>query len=244
MEMNNKLYGKTIIWNGDSICQGSSAWGNWATRIAERNNMTFKNYGIGGGTVAEGVYFEGDNPRPRHWVSGTVDQMFEEFPNADYIIFEGGTNDADLLGNMLGDEKPEKLGEIDMADYSGNYDRTTFCGAIESIFYRAIKYWHGKKIAYIVAQKMGVTTEGYTADKNNRRAYFELAIKACKKWGIPYIDLWDGTPLNPVFDWQYCPDLDKPGNDANGRFYFDGQHLTSGGYDYTSDIIDSWLKTL
>ena len=26
MNMENKLFGKTMIWNGDSICQGSSRW--------------------------------------------------------------------------------------------------------------------------------------------------------------------------------------------------------------------------
>ena len=53
--MENRLYGKTIIWNGDSICAGSSKTGNWATRISERNDMICKNYAIGGGTIAEGL---------------------------------------------------------------------------------------------------------------------------------------------------------------------------------------------
>jgi hypothetical protein len=29
-----------------------------------------------------------------------------------------------------------------------------------------------------------------------------------------------------------------------GSLYKDGQHLTSAGYDFVSDIIDSWMKTL
>ena len=53
--MENKLYGKTIIWNGDSICQGGAEKGNWATRIAEWNSMECKNYSVGGGTVAENL---------------------------------------------------------------------------------------------------------------------------------------------------------------------------------------------
>ena len=40
MNMENKLFGKTVIWNGDSICQGSSRWGTWADRIAIRNGLT------------------------------------------------------------------------------------------------------------------------------------------------------------------------------------------------------------
>ena len=51
--MENKLYKKTIIWNGDSICAGNKDTGNWATRIAEKNSMEYKNYAVGGGTVSE-----------------------------------------------------------------------------------------------------------------------------------------------------------------------------------------------
>ena len=239
----NKLQGKTIVWNGDSICQGSKVWGNWATRIAEWNDMTFKNYGIGGGTVTEQV-LKSDGVTPRHSVCGTIDKMYEEFPDADYVILEGGTNDADLLGSLVRDTVPPRMGEIDMTDYSGEYDATTFCGALDSMFCRATRHWKGKKIGYIVAQKMGFRTNGYTDDCNNRRAYFAKAIKACEKWGIPYINLWDGCPLNPQLPWFYNKELDVDGNIKAGSFYIDGQHLTSAGYDFTADVIDSWLKTL
>ena len=90
MEMENKLFGKTIIWNGDSICQGSRHTGNWATRIAEKNSMTYKNYAVGGGTIAEDLPPMNDG-RIRHSVSASIDLMYEECPNADYIIIEGGT---------------------------------------------------------------------------------------------------------------------------------------------------------
>ena len=242
--MNNKLQGKKIIWNGDSICQGSKTWGNWATRIAAWNDMTFANYGIGGGTVTENVLVSADDPRIRHSVSGTVDRMYEEHPDADYVILEGGTNDADLLGSLIRGERPARIGRIDLEDYSGEYDADTFCGALESMFCRATRYWKGKKIGYIVAQKMGFRTDGYTDDCNNRRAYFALAIKACEKWGIPYLNLWDGCPLNPQLPWHYDKTLTALENNEKGSLYVDGQHMTAAGYDFTADVIDSWLKTL
>jgi len=156
--MDNKLFKKTIIWNGDSICAGSSASGNWATRIATKNDMQYKNYAVGGGTVAENLPLL-KNGKQRHSVSATFDKMYEESSDADYIIIEGGTNDADLLGSLIKGEKT-LIGTFDPLDYSGQYDRSTFCGALESIFYRATKYWKGKKIGFIV----GICLFAYLTD--------------------------------------------------------------------------------
>ena len=67
----NKLYGKTVVFNGDSICAGSKIWGSWCDRIAEKNSMTYKNYGVGGGTLTENVLFA--SGLPRHSISATLD---------------------------------------------------------------------------------------------------------------------------------------------------------------------------
>lgn len=235
--MENKLYGKTVIWNGDSICAGAEETGNWATRIAERNQMECKNYAVGGGTVAEGLPILSGGV-VRHSVSRTLDEMYEEYPEADYIILEGGTNDADLFEDSKG---PSKLGSFDPENFSGEYDRTTFCGALESVFYRSVKYWNGKKIGYIVAQKMG----DLTRSRRKRRLYFDKAVEICKKWGIPYIDLWEGCYLNPCLPWMYHSDKTAEENcKENIGYYKDSQHLTSRGYDVTAELIETWMKTL
>ena len=236
----NMLFNKKIIWNGDSICAGSRHTGNWASRIAEKNSMTYKNYAIGGGTIAEGLPLMRSG-NERHSVSATLDNMYLENPDADYIIIEGGTNDADLLGNALMGNSQTRLGTFIPTYFGGDYDRTTFCGALESVFYRATKYWMGKKIAFVVAQKMGTAA----IETDNRRLYFDKAVAICLKWGIPYLDLWNGSYLNPKLEWMYDPSKTPDENrDENKGFYIDGQHLTSRGYDFTADILDSWLKTL
>ena len=241
MEMENKLYGKTIIWNGDSICAGIAQTGNWATRIAEKNAMTFQNYAIGGGTIAIDLP-PTKSGTPRHSVSATLDTMYQQYPDADYVVFEGGTNDADLLGCAIFGATDTRIGDFDPDDFSGNYDERTFCGALESVFYRATKYWMGKKLCYIVAQKMGL---GVTPSFKNRRYYFDKAVEICKKWGIPYLDLWNGCHCNPRLPWMYDESKTAEENLAENKgFYRDGQHLTARGYDYTADVIDSWLKTL
>ena len=240
--MENKLYGKTIIWDGDSICAGSVEAGNWAIRIAERNQMNYKNYAVGGGVITEGAPRGSKTGNLRHCVSETIEIMHEEYPDADYIIFEGGTNDADLIGDAASGAERIRLGTYDRFDYSGNYDRTTFTGALESVFYRATKYWLGKKIGFIIAQKMGCCDRSTCA---NRRYYFDRAVEICIKWGIPYIDLWNGCYLNPHLPWMYDSSKTSAENKAeNVVCYSDGQHLTGRGYDITADAIDSWLKTL
>ena len=234
------LTGKTILWNGDSICAGNAFRGNWATRIGSRNEMAWKNYAVGGGTLAENLP-PMKSGAARHSVSNTLEQMYAEYPAADYIVIEGGTNDADLLGNALSGREGTRLGTFSPLDFSGNYDTDTFCGALESIFYRATRYWMGKKICYVVAQKMGVREESHA----NRRLYFDEAVRICIKWGIPYLDLWNGCYLNPFLPWMYDSTRTPEENEReNTGFYVDGQHLTPRGYDHTAQIIESWLESL
>jgi len=230
----NKLHGKTIIWDGDSICAGNSLTGSWATRIAAQNGMIMKNYAVGGGTVTENPPRSVKTGRERHSVSANLERMHAEYPDADYIVIEGGTNDADLLGEA-------RLGTFDPEYWGEDFDRDTFSGALESVFCRATQFWPGKKIVFIIAQKMGVNPICFAG----RRRYFDRAAEICRKWGIPCLDLWNGCYLNPHLPWMYdstkTPEENREGNIG---YYVDGQHLTARGYDVTADIIDSFLRTV
>ena len=117
------LKGKRIIFDGDSICHATSETNEsinrgWAYRIGDGNGMNWFNYGISGGTVTAEIYANGN---PRHWVSRNIDRIREKHEKLDYLIFEGGTNDADLLG--IGSER---FGELSPSDFSGKYDDSTF----------------------------------------------------------------------------------------------------------------------
>ncbi len=230
---------RKILFNGDSICIGLAETGSWSTRIADRLGIPCPNYGRGGGTITE-------NPpplksgHPRYSISATVEAMHAEHPDADCILFEGGTNDADLLGNVA-EGAADRLGLLDPFDYTGNYDRNTFTGALESIFYRAIALWPEARIGYIVAPKMGTSCRPLC----NRRHYFDRAVAVCRKWGIPYVDLWEGCHLNPCHPAHYCRENTAAENrDKNVGYYYDGQHLTARGYDVTADRVLRWLLTI
>lgn len=242
-ESSNPLQGKTVIWCGDSIMKGNTyndtSFG-WAGRCADMLSFEFTNYGVGGATICNNVT-DGGTPT----IYTQIETAHTAYPNADYIIFDGGCNDADLIGSILGSEIPEQFGEYTDNDFSGVYDTDTFCGALETICMNLSKYWVGKHVGYIVPQKQGVAND-YSATGNNRRAYYDTAIKICKKWGIPVLDLWDNCYMNPKHNWMCDTDDTMTEEEiyAAGFLYADRQHLTAAGYDYQSTIVADWLKGL
>ena len=129
------------------------------------------------------------------------------------------------------------------ADYTGKYDDTTFTGALESLFFKATQYYPTAKIGFVIAHKMGRGSADF-GDNNNRRLFFNRAIEVCKKWGIPYIDLWDGSPLNPKLKCYYDATLDVDANRKEGKAYTDGQHLTSTGYNIIGSKIEAFMRSL
>jgi lysophospholipase L1-like esterase len=236
--MENHLFGKKIVFDGDSICHATSETADknrgWAYRVGEKFGMEWYNVGVSGGTVTAEMY-HGENRTPRHWVTRNIDKIYQNHPKLDYLIIEGGTNDADLL-----EKEPERFGEYSLSAYSGNYDDSTFTGALECLFFKALSYYPGIKIGYIVAPKMGRPEIGYGPEYKRRR-FFLRAIEICKKWGVPYIDLWESSPLNPSLKAHFDPTLDPDGNRAAGKLYIDGQHLTKEGYDAVSVAIGQWI---
>ena len=229
---NNPLFEKNIVFLGDSICQGDEEGSGWSGRIGKKNKMLWLNQGIDGSTITASLGVS------------TICTRTIKMDNPDYVIFEGGTNDADRIGSILNGNVPASFGTFNENNYGTNdsetyygFDITTFCGAFDYLCKRLIVNYAGSKIGYIIPQKMGSGASSYAIESNNRRAYFGYAEKFCKKWGIPYINLWDGCYLNPKIPTLYTSgDTDS--------FYKDGQHLRDHGYDYISPMIEGWLKTL
>ena len=237
--LKNPLYRKRVVFDGDSLTEGFPLKGiySWAKIIGERNEMIWRNFGVGGGTVTADLYRKVLGSA-RHWLSRSIDTTKERVPELDYLIFDGGANDADNLKDL-----PEKFGEYKIDDFSGNYDDNTFTGALETLFYKAIHHYPKAKIGFIVLHKMGIHECGYGEDCYYRR-FLLREIEICKKWGIPYIDLWETSTLNPTLPCYYDPNLDRDGNEREGMAYLDGQHLSTTGYNLVADKIEAWMRTL
>lgn len=228
-QKDNPLYGKSVIFTGDSICNATTDFaggGGWAKRIGDKNNMLWVNHGVSGGTItSKSVTGSPFTISETPWGSG-----------ADYIILEGGTNDADIIGSILNGATPANFGSYDETDYTTAFSNNKFCQAVEKMLKDVISSFPSARVGFIIAMKMGVTTSGYSAETNNRRAYFETIIKICKKWGVPVLNLWDECTMNPCLASHYTP--------GQTYLYVDGQHPTGNGYDLISPIIEEWMKTL
>lgn len=233
-KVKNIFYGKTALFFGDSICagttvpEGSGYYGyGWGGLIGEENGMAWGNYGKNGGVVTHISSLDNNL-----WLSKRLDTAFETYKTADYVIFEGGCNDGDTLG------------EAGLGTISSNFttfDTTTFSGAFESFILKVINTYPTAKIGYLCAPKMGLNAN---FGNNIYRKYFDRAVEICKKWGVPVLDLWNESPLNPMLTAHYDNSLSASEANANGKFYTDGQHLTLAGYQQIKTPIEEFMRRI
>ena len=225
----SRLFGKSVIFTGDSICAGVSddaGKGAYAKRIGDKNSMVWQNKAVSGGVIMDSSI-----------IGGAFTISDTDFgTGADYIILEGGTNDADRIGSILNGGTPTYYGSWDETDYLTTFGKSTFCDAVQRLIQRVVTSFPSAKVGFIIAMKMGVTSNGYTKDTNNRRAYFETIIQICKKWGVPVLNLWDECTMNPRLASHYT--------DGQDYLYADGQHPTANGYEVITPIIEAWMETL
>lgn len=235
-EANNTLKRKTAVFFGDSICDATAVpqadteyyrWG-WAGRIGNANDMVWHNYGSSGASITR--------MSGRGCIQDQLPLAVNNYPDADYIILEGGTNDADVIAS----DSTYSIGTFDRTDYTSEYDGTTFCGALETFLRNTIQAYPTKKIGFIIAQKMGIYMESLL----RRRNLFDIAKQICEKWGVPCIDIWEKSIINPKIEAYYDSTKTDAENIANGKTYVDGQHLTDVGYDAITPLIELWMKEM
>lgn len=202
----NPLTGKILSTNGDSICAGAGNNGDgFPELIAAANGMTLQNIAVGGATIATGT-------NASHIICTSITDMRSD---ADYILLEGGVNDPDFgvsLGTLT-------------SGYTDTLNTATFAGGFEQMLKSAIARFPGKKIGYVFVHKCG----------NFSSNHYDIAVSACKKWGIPYCDLYTLVPPLAFIDSL------RTVYTSSG----DGYHPNQAGYEaYYVDQITAWMKTL
>lgn len=235
--VDNPLQAKTAVFLGDSICAGQTVpqadtdyYGyGWAGRIGTANKMTWLNLGVNGASITR--------MSGRSCIVDRLSQAYAAHPNADYFIFEGGTNDADVIS-----QNPDlySVGTVTESDFTGPYDMSSFCGSLESFIKDIINKYPEKKIGYIIPMKMGTAVSTLTVRNN----VFDKARQICKKWGVRYIDLWNESVMNPMLSEYYDSTKTPSENIASGKAYCDGQHPSDVGYDIITPQIEQWMKLL
>ena len=235
-KQNNVLCEKVAVFLGDSICAGTTTLASateynygWGGIIGEANKMSWENYGQNGAVISSSI------TSTNRYIANQVDSAYREHPAADYVIFEGGCNDADILGD-------DKLGEFSSSGYTTD-DYSDFTKSFESLILKIMTTFPKAKIGYIVAHKMGASND-YSFENNRYRRFFDRAIEICEKWGIPYIDLWKTSPLNPMLSIHFDKNLTADEANIQGKLYTDGQHLTLDGYKRLAPKIESFMRNL
>lgn len=215
------LYGKKAIFFGDSITAGIGSWAD-ANTIRAKYNMSGKNYGVGGST-----YATKENADNINCIYNRIRDKFEESKDADYVILQGGVNDAFNslpIGTVLED-----------TDFTTECDVATFAGAFEMSLRFVCTNYPGKKIGFIANCKI----------PRNRRLgdYISVAKQICQKYSVPVLDLWNESGLNPyiqsINDRYYLVDSDYSTEHSGGT------HPTPEGYAlYINNKVEKWMESL
>lgn len=200
----------TILFSGDSICYGAGYSGGYPAIVKKRNPLAnVINYGISGTTIAKR--------------SGRSDSILERLDSmqdsADFVILEGGVNDAWTPEIELG-----TFSKNENVNTSTTFDETTFSGALETLFHKAYQKYPSAHIMFVIVS---------VSDNYNTYEYLNRAKEICKKWRVTPIDIRE-SGLNLMI--KECVTL----YGANGT---DGTHPGKLGYEkFFVPMIEAEIK--
>lgn len=224
------LSGKSVAVFGDSIAYGSGNNGFGVGEYLKKDlKLNFTKYAVGGARVG---FKDGKN-----WLVEQVVEAIRDGISPDYIVFDGFTNDCNVEENATLPDVP--LGEL-KAGYEGydifKVEKTfTFTHCFEETVFAFLKYFPKAKVLFFRPHNMG------RRDDFLQRQYGERALEICKKWGVPFVDLYSESGLN-----TFIPEhRDMFTNDSYGWGRGDCTHPNALGYELKyMPLIEAKLKTL
>ena len=193
----NYLYGKSIYCDGDSIARGTgtniqeNSYYSYCNFIADANNMKLTQKAVPGTTLAVQDDKTGND-------KSITERVLEMKGKYDFILLEGGYND--LFQKI-------SMGAVTNSNNkSGNYDKYTTAGAVETICYFLKKNYPDTPTLFVLCQQRN--------EFSNISAYWNVIKSALKKWNIPYIDISEETEfsnINVTISNQYFRYTEKDG---------------------------------
>ena len=218
------LYGKKILFCGDSICEATvekdnpqySQIAGWAGRIGTYNDMEFVNKGLGGAAFS---YFNPEK-NPTYLILTQLQSLESEADTFDLVLLHGGVND-------MWDKAT--IGEMSESRDPGDFDMTTFAGAMEATFCYAKETYKNAAIGFLINFQTH-SGFGYLGNSRMMKQYWELAKQICDKWEIPYLDMFNEMP----FKRMNIP------TDHGG----DGIHPIYEGYEMLYPHIEKFVESL
>nr|DAM46767.1 MAG TPA: GDSL like Lipase Acylhydrolase [Caudoviricetes sp.] len=243
--VNDKFDGKTVLFTGDSICNGygwdvneahsnrkiicltNPPGGNyynlgWSQVFAENHRGCYVySYGVNGTRITN------TGPNAADSILSRIQIMNE---NADYVILSGHMNDVFNkveLGTLY------NTAEGNNAWKSAIFDTNTFYGAMEQLFRDSILKWKNAKVGFIITPK-NCNCMKSVLYPINQDAFVNAIIDCCKKWCIPYLDLYHDCGLVNAF-----PDI-------NQMYFSDDQmHPNEKAYrERLSDLVEIFMSSI
>lgn len=180
------LKGKKLLVFGDSIMYGSGNDGFGVGEYLQKDlGFTVTKYAVGGARVG---YQSG-----KSWLIDQIKQAIADKAEADYIVFDGFTNDCNISEGAVLPDVP--LGEMSLG-YEGfdifrvKKENSEFSRCFEESVCAFINYFPKAKILFVRPHNMG------RRDDRLQKLYGERALAICKKWGVPAVDLYSESGLN------------------------------------------------
>lgn len=197
------LAGKNIVAFGDSIVAGHKyETASFVDFVAQKEGMSVqKKYAINGASIMEYNSYGG------MILTKQIDNANASLA-PDYVIFDGGTNDAEYLVN-----NQDKFGDKDSTDTA------TFAGAFRATIKALKKKYPSAKLVYVAVHKLGAR------DADVQAKLHELELAICEDMGVNVSNIYDDTALNTAdadmkakysFDSLSSAGVPQSGTDGNG----------------------------
>lgn len=212
------LAGKTLYVAGDSIAYGKGSAGGYGKCIADRYGMTMVNEAVDGATLTPNTK-DSTSGSTRGCIS-TVVTNSTALAKADYILLEGGVNDA---------WSSAAVGTL--TEWFAAYDETTMTGALEKMLDYLATNYSDKRLAYVFPHGGMFSSTGF----GWYNTYKPAIIAALEKWGVPYVDIA-----------ETAPPMGGSGLSAlSGKYTSDGTHPNAAGYErFYMEPIAALLRRL
>jgi hypothetical protein len=172
------LAGSSVYAFGDSIVYGHSYSRGFVNLVAEREGMVLTKYAVNGATVGP--------------VSGpSSGKILTQVRSAssqapDFVVFDGGTNDALTLHELDGYE----IGAVGGSYDPGSFDTGTFAGSFEATIHAMKQKWPTATLVYVPVHKLG------SRDWGTQLALRAVTLKAAEKWGVAVADVFADATLD------------------------------------------------
>ncbi|MGW0520281.1 SGNH/GDSL hydrolase family protein [Crossiella sp. NPDC003009] len=168
-----RLKGKTVYAFGDSVVHGHTYARSFVNLAAERELMNLTKYAVNGAAIGPGSK-----------------QILTQVRNAtaqapDYAVFNGGTNDAELIH-----DNRYRVGTMAPGFDPATFDRSTYAGSLETTIQTMRTRWPAARIVHVTVHKLG------SRDWNTQLAIRSVTLQICAKWGVAVADVFGNSTLD------------------------------------------------